>query len=261
MKRILLTLAFSALFATGAVAADITTQSPQTLIDSLTAIDGPVIGADGMSIYDGFIGDPRTLSPNTGVIGARPAGIPPAMRELVRRGAAVLPDLIAHLGDARPTKLVLGASSAHFFYMFRYFSNEYQARQTDGRLTCFLKCQEKSFDGAYRVRVADICYALIGQIVGRFLNAVRYQPTAGLIVNSPLEAPDLIAWVRRDWQGTTAESFRIYLVNDIQTASNLRRATAALQRLRFYYPAAYAALTGAGRGWREQFEARERAAR
>jgi hypothetical protein len=58
---------------------------------------------------------------------------------------------------------------------------------------------EKSFDGRYTVKVGDVCYVLIGQIVNRQLVAVRYQPTAGLIVNSPIEVPPLAEKVKNDW--------------------------------------------------------------
>jgi hypothetical protein len=258
MTRILLALAFSALFATGAVAADVTTQSTGALIDSLTAIDGPVIGVAGLSSYEGFIGEPRSLSMAVGVLGAPPPTIPPSMQELVRRGVAVLPDLIAHLNDARPTRLIVNQQSDD--YMFRFFSNEYAARRRDGAFACGLHCLEKEFDDPYTVRVADVCFALIGQIVGRNLNAVRYQPTGGLIVNSPLQAPELAAWVRRDWQGVTVQSFRAYLIANIEAATDAFRASPALLRLRFYYPADYAALTGTGRVWRDKLEAGERTA-
>jgi len=41
----------------------------------------------------------------------------------------------------------------------------------------------------YTVKVGDVCYAIIGQIVNRSLMAVRYQPSAGLVINSPIEMP------------------------------------------------------------------------
>jgi hypothetical protein len=39
----------------------------------------------------------------------------------------------------------------------------------------------------YTVKVGDVCFALIGQIVGRQLLPIRYQPTGGMIINSPVE--------------------------------------------------------------------------
>ena len=57
---------------------------------------------------------------------------------------------------------------------------------------------ERHFSGTYTVKVADVCYTLIGQIVNRHLLAVRYQSSGGPIVNSPLEAPSLAEKVRKD---------------------------------------------------------------
>jgi hypothetical protein len=220
-----------------------------------------VIGVAGLSSYEGFIGEPQSLSMAVGILGAPPPTIPPAMRELVRRGVAVLPELIAHLDDARPTRLIVNRNPDD--YLFRYFSNEYSAKR-DGVWACTANCLEKDFDDPYTVRVGDVCYALIGQIVGRSLDAVRYQPTGGLIVNSPLQAPELIAWVRRHWQGLTAESFRAFLLDEAAAATDSlgpAGANKALLRLRFYYPADYAALSGTSRAWRDKLEAEERAAR
>ncbi len=235
------------------------TQTTAALIDSLTDIDGAVVGVDGFQIYDGFIADARTLEFTSGVLGAPPPNLSPPMRELVRRGVAVLPELIAHLDDARPTKLVVGKDGKDFFYMFKYFGAEYdpRVRRAPYRSVCG-GCVHKSFDDPYTVRVADICYVLIGQIVGRNLTAVRYQPTAGLVVNSPLEAPDIVTQLKQDWHGLTRTGFRAFLLDDVEHAPDLFRAAPALQRLRFYFPTAYAALRGDGLGWRDKFEAHEK---
>jgi hypothetical protein len=87
--------------------------------------------------------------------------------------------------------------------MFTLFSDEYDPRvphwfdQEEPKN--WPKPVEKSFDGRYTVKVGDVCYVLIGQIVNRQLVAVRYQPTAGLIVNSPIEVPPLAEKVKNDW--------------------------------------------------------------
>jgi hypothetical protein len=124
------------------------------------------------------------------------------------------------------------------------------------------------------VKVGDVCFVLIGQIVNRLLNAVRYQPTAIMMVNSPTESPELAKWVRADWGGIDDEGVKNSLlgdlhttkledVSDAETESQLleRIHSGALVRLRFYFPDTYASLTGADLEMRKAFERAERAQR
>jgi hypothetical protein len=94
-------------------------------------------------------------------------------------------------------------------------------------------------DGVLMVRVGDVCYALVGQVVNRSLLPVRYQPTAGLVVNSPLEEPSLTKQVRRDWGDIDATGHMRSLLSDAQTEKDDWTYGPALQRLRFYYPEEY----------------------
>lgn len=262
MKALALSLAVCLACAGGARAdGDVAAQSNVALIDSLTAIDHPVMGANGMSMDDGFIGDGGSPQLAAGVLGAPASDVTPQMRELVRRGVAAMPDLLTHLTDARPTKYVVGNTDPKsFFYSFQYFGDEYDPKVRTSLHFCAPGCGERDFATSYTVKVGDLCYALIGQIVGRYLSAVRYQPTAGLVVNSPLESKRILREIRRDWRGLTLESFRAFLLADIEGARNLQRASSALTRLRFYYPADYAALQDRSLSWREKFEAQEKAA-
>jgi hypothetical protein len=107
------------------------------------------------------------------------------------------------------------------------------------------------------VRVGDVCFVLIGQIVSRRLQAVRYQPTAGLVVNSPLEAASLIKRIRNDWGGLDRHGHEQALLADLRSANRFVVAD-SLTRLRFYYPKSYAALEGADAAKRDAFESAER---
>ncbi len=91
------------------------------------------------------------------------------------------------------------------------------------------------FSGDYAIRVGDLCFVLIGQIVNRQLNVVRYQPSACLVVNSPVETPALAVAVRNDWAGLTEEQHRESLIQDAAHDSSYAAAS-ALARLCFYYP-------------------------
>jgi hypothetical protein len=77
----------------------------------------------------------------------------------------------------------------------------------------------------------------VGQIVNRRLNAVRYQPSLCLVVNSPVEMPALATATRADWQGLTPTAHEQQLVRDIAESNDPYLPANALRRLLFYYPA------------------------
>jgi hypothetical protein len=116
----------------------------------------------------------------------------------------------------------------------------------------------QKIDGDYQIKIGDVCFVLIGQIVNRNLNAARYQPTGGQIVNSPIVKPSLAEKVRADWAGLDAKGHETSLREDLKTRPLFGD---ALVRLRFYYPNAYAALDGDDAREREKFEAEEKQAR
>jgi hypothetical protein len=117
--------------------------------------------------------------------------------------------------------------------------------------------EERRFQGAYVIKVGDVCFTLVGQIINRRLSAARYQPTGILIVNSPIETPELAAALREDWTGLTPVDHRADLIEDIRAQDKVFLYGAAFVRLRFYYPDAYLALTGDDLAKRKLFEADE----
>lgn len=52
----------------------------------------------------------------------------------------------------------------------------------------------------YTVKIGDVCFVAIGQIVGRRYQAVRYQPTACIVLNSPTADAKLCECVRAIWR-------------------------------------------------------------
>lgn len=231
---------------------DYSQSSTEMLVDQLMLIDSPAPGIDGTGVYETFIGEPTPLEFQMGILGVPPPTVPPQMRELVRRGVAALPVLLGHLDDKRPTKLIVGGSifDRANFYLFEIFATEYAPRRSSSPDSM----TERDFSGRYTVKVGDICYVLIGQIVNRNLIAVRYQPTAGLIVNSPIEQPSLATWTRSDWNGLDAAEHQASLLEDVRKDDLDFHYKPTLARLRFYYPAAYQALTGDDRRKRDVFE-------
>jgi hypothetical protein len=224
-------------FAAITTAANEISETPvEKLIDDLTQIDAPAPGLHGTADVLGFIAEDKPLHFGGGVLGSPAPKTPPEMRELARRGVQVLSQLITHLDDKRPTKLTIGGD----FFMFRYFSDEYDPKSPPKTKPVFTRGSfEKTFDGGYTVKVGDACYSLIGQIVGRNLFPVRYQPSAGLVINSPIEAPVLIERVKNDWSGLSIDAHKASLITDAQSGTHPWTYGPALVRLRFYYPDDY----------------------
>jgi tetratricopeptide (TPR) repeat protein len=228
------------------------------LIDELAGLDRPAPGIAGLVRYEGFMAEDQL----PGVLRVPPPEIPPAMRELVRRGVAALPVLIQHLDDRRATKIVFDTPP------FKLMGRDYDPRKPVSPKNVVLK--DRNYTSSdYTVKIADVCYVLIGQIVNRNLVAVRYQDTvrhharqvspltSALVVNSPIEEPTLIARVKSDWDGLDGRSHEESLVSDIKIQRNQPRVKAALQRLRYYYPERYARLDGQDLLRRQEFEAEE----
>lgn len=247
---------------------DYSKASIDKLIDDLTLIDSFAPGVDSAGIYGGFIAESAPGAPQVGVLGVPSPQVPPQMRELVRRGMVALPALIAHLDDARPTQLAVGSQEFPAgstqqrtvgvnFFMFEYFSNEYDPRIRPSVRPSAANYMMKGFSGRYTVKVGDVCYALIGQIVSRSLLPVRYQPSAGLVVNSPIQTPDLIARIKDDWGKADNETLKASLLADLRGGTQVYQCEPALVRLRFYYPDTYNQLQGDDLIKRAAFESRE----
>ena len=125
------------------------------------------------------------------------------MAELIRRGGKALPELAKRVTDKKKTEFVFGG---------------------------------KDIDGerAYRLRVGDLCFEVIGKIVDQPLKAVSY--TGGRVsfrvVKSPLDTPELAKTVQKDWGRVTEEEHKAYL---IERSSKFAR-WSAWHKVRFYYP-------------------------
>jgi hypothetical protein len=183
-----------------------------------------------------------------------PPVVVPQMRELVRRGVDVLPALIAHLNDQRPTLLVIKREG---ILMWAMFAAEYDPKSRTGLVgwadpTEAFKANK--FPNEYTVKVGDICYALVGQIVNRRLWPVRYQPTGGLIINSPIQSPILVQKIWNDWGNLDSPGHKESLLEDIRHAHRTYEFAPAMVRLKFYYPDAYKSLRGKNLEKRVAFE-------
>lgn len=263
MKRFLFALALMAMSSGPTLALDYSAQSSEQLIDELTALDAQAPGIDDSGVYDAFMAEDIMPEFRGGLLPVDTPSIPPQMRELVRRGVIALPDLIAHLNDKRPTKLLVGGIDPMETVGGQFYADEYDARDLQAKVSsCSMTNSCRSFDHKYSVKIGDICEVLVGQIVNRKLLAVRYQPTAILYVNSPIESPSLVERIRKEWNGLDAKAHEASLLSDLRESdddiSSWRSYRDALVRLRFYYPKTYAALSGKDLVKRNAFETEEK---
>ncbi|MDX2040730.1 MAG: hypothetical protein SF097_05750 [Acidobacteriota bacterium] len=165
------------------------------LIDELTTIDSSGAGYHPTAWISTFVAEDAPPKFAGGILGSEVPTIHPAFKELVKRGAASLPDLIKGLTDERETKLKVGDK----FFSRQYFSDEYELKQrkkmSEKKKYELLKAQQKAqfekdveqmrkqgFSGQYTLKVGDICYAAIGQIVNRSLNPVLINQAQSLLL-------------------------------------------------------------------------------
>ena len=241
-------------------------RDPETLIGKLTAVGCPLPGASDVAMPRAFLAQPGSMEAfsKTQFEDIKGYHVPEScdttpIPNLMGAGPAALPALLRHLDDARPTKLILGRGLDRAF-----FAEEYDARRMASvSIACGMgeSCGNKMpFEKPYTVKVGDLCFVLIGQIVNRQMNAARARSQAVLMVNSPVESPALAARVRADWTGVDENGVKASLFSDLRTGTP-DGMQGALRLLRFYFPDGYAALTGADLQKREVFEAAERAAK
>ena len=210
----------------------------ERLIGDLCSLDTIAVGLHPTASVTAFLATNDDAQFTGGVIGSQAPMANPTMRRLVQLGVNALPSLIAHLGDKRPTKLTVGNQ---FPIEWCRFDQEYDRRgrsEHEEAESSF----ERMFTGGYVVKIGDVCFVLIGQIVNRSLLAVRYQPSGGMVVNSPIESPDLVVEVRRDWCALTQQQHLESLMTDLENADGAWDGTPALVRIRYYYPDAIPAI-------------------
>ncbi len=166
----------------------------------------------------------------------------PTLRKLVERGAVAVPHLVRHLDDKRKTKIpvehvgVLGG----LFCQCEYDWNPHNVNEVPREVVRMqegdLSKEEYELPENYTITVGDLCYVALGQIVNREFNAVRYQPTGCIIVNSLAYSSKLRAAAKREWGNLTTAGHMKSLIADVRRPDSIGRACEALRRLSYYYP-------------------------
>jgi hypothetical protein len=183
-----------------------------------------------------------------------------ALRELVTIGPEALPFLLDSLDDQTPTGIVVkhGGGMGGMLFEAELPTNAANPFEKGLNRTLAKERQWGRLD-SYRVKVGDVCFVAIGQIVGRSYQAVRYQPTAIIVINSPTRDARLRADVRAIWssQDPARKLFDSlladYATEGSQTGRELSRGwerashaqCAAALRLLYYFPTESAQMIGA----------------
>ncbi|MCU0727883.1 MAG: hypothetical protein MUE73_19165 [Planctomycetes bacterium] len=139
-----------------------------------------------------------------------------AFTALVALGAEAISALLVHLDDERETELTVGHSG---WWGGMWCQTEVDA---NAAMPAELAAIRAAFPGGWpddpacgearwermqlpvfrhAVTIGDCCFAILGQIVNRVYEAVRYQPTSCFVVNSPTRDPRIARAVRLQWEG------------------------------------------------------------
>ncbi len=178
----------------------------------------------------------------------------PILAELVRRGAAVVPQLLEHLEDKRPTKWFIRTTE---FGLCMTFGNGYDARNLDPRkqpsgTVAKRWATDLTFPDPdleedeipdppltfYTFTVGDMCYMVIGNIVNRLNGVISYNALGSMLsisIQSPVRLPALAQACRDDWSGLTPEKHRQCLLQDGRQ-HELGPLLNAVDWLVFFYP-------------------------
>jgi hypothetical protein len=205
------------------------------LIEKLSKTEELGFGYSAMFSGSQFLPRRDSAQWNTGVLGSAPPKESESMMLIVKSGAQAIPFLIKHLDDKTPTKVkpVTGMMWMRWNDEYDYNRRTHTEPPKGVNRDSF---GEDHHPNQHQITVGDLCFVALGQIVNRSFSATRYQPTGGLIVNSPTYSEALLNAVRHDYSRMTEKEHRIQLVDDFTRPDHESRRNGAAMRLAFYYP-------------------------
>lgn len=223
------------------------------LIAGLAKIEKPDFGLSGTMSGDAFLPIEGMSHAGAFLFTNHNLQTSPELKKLVELGPQALPFLLAALNDQTPTRLTMEHGGA---FGAMWFDNELWGNPNNALETKVLHNRKKRPDFGseervtkYVVKVGDVCLVAIGQIVGRSYVAVRYQPTACIVLNSPTHDVELCRHVRAIWMSPDArqklfDSLMIdYATQGVFNGESLdgwdlgaELQTNAAMRLLFYFP-------------------------
>ncbi|WP_145169040.1 hypothetical protein [Rubripirellula lacrimiformis] len=224
------------------------------MIASLAAIESPDVGLSATISGSVFLPVEGQVNAGALLLTDHKIKSSDALKQLVSIGPGALPALLAHLDDPTPTKLKIehGGSFGAMWFASEIRGNPV-SRVEQSVLQARLRNKEDAFHGdyvdSYTVKVGDVCLVAVGQITGRAYQAVRYQPTACIVLNSPTDDPDLCSQIRAIWQSddptqrlfdsllfdyATRGKYNGVSLDGWSVGSDLQKESA--MRLLYYYP-------------------------
>jgi hypothetical protein len=223
------------------------------LIESLVEIDKPDFGLSPLMSGQQFAPIPETRSFENGIIGIHHGlDTPESVRRLVELGPKAIPALLVAIDDKTPSKVVMRHDGG-FGGMWHEREVPINPANPRERAACpgnpevldpvhgFARSALGGFDNcisSYAVTRGDIAFVVLGQIVNRQYQAVRYQPSACTVINSPSKDADIARALRAIWASDEpARTLFDSLLADFRTTggASTYQAGAAL-RLAFYFP-------------------------
>jgi hypothetical protein len=180
-----------------------TVKKVKGLIADLAKLDQPDFGLSATLSGEAFAPLPGQSRASTLLLtdhGLQRSG---TLATLVGMGPDALSALLDALDDSTPTKIVLKHEGGfggmwHAAELHLNPVNPFEAAVSKAR-AAKPRDEEKNIT-EYTIKVGDVCFVAVGQIVGRSYSAVRYQPTACVVVNSTATDPKLCAEVRVAWK-------------------------------------------------------------
>ena len=173
------------------------------LIAALAAFDRPDFGLSATLSGDAFAPLPEQARAGAFLLTDHGVRTSDTLAALVALGPDALPYLLDALDDPTPTKVVLKHEGVfggmwHAAELPLNPANPGEAAAAGARVA--KPRDEEKHVTEYTVKVGDVCFVAVGQIVGRSYSAVRYQPTACVVLNSTASDPRLCAEVRAIWR-------------------------------------------------------------
>jgi len=222
----------------------------RSLIATLADSSNPDFGLSASATGQAFAPLPGQEKLNTFLLGEDRLETSDVFRALVALGAEALPFLLDALEDGTPTRLTV--TRHNLMGLGGYIREENPLNQRESQVLS--KPWPLEIDPAdlqadlYTVKVGDVCFVAIGQIVGRRYLAVRYIPTAIIAITSPLESDEVRKRVREIWSSKDpARRLLDSLLIDYATEANADGKSpgwydesdlqiAAAMRLLYYFP-------------------------
>lgn len=219
-------------------AADPRDADPSVLIDRLAEATNGSIGFNSAAVFLPLEPESSWNAPRLDVLPPFPSSV---LRAVVKRGAGVVPLLVAHLDDMRPTRITLEGNG--FVEMWRHDVLDANAGAAGpGPKPAEIPARRLK-GGEYVVTVGDLCFVALGQIVNRRYEAYIYygggfcgNNPSRLYLCSPSRSTALREALKKEWGGLTMERHKASLVADFLTPDSDDRRVGACKRLAYYYP-------------------------